>query len=391
MNILQISDVYFPRINGVSTSIQTFREEFHKLGHEVTLIAPSYTNDEERHDKLLRIPSRAIPFDPEDRLFSRKYARELTETLRSRQFDIIHIETPFIAHYEGLRLAKALHLPTIETYHTHFEEYFYHYLPFLPKTALKLAARTFNYRQCNAVDAIIVPSQAMLDILNEYGVSTPMQIIPTGMDEQFFTQGDGTAFRDKHQIPVDRPVLMHVGRAAHEKNIDFLLHMVARLRNDIPDILLVIAGEGPALNHLKQLGRTLNLDQHVNFVGYLDRKTELLDCYAAGDIFVFASRTETQGLVLLEAMAQNVPVVSTARLGTVDILSPEKGALIAEETTEDFCEKVMRLLKDKDLYNKKKRETRTYAAGWSAREMAVKKLGYYQDTIDRYRCGELPN
>lgn len=391
MNILQISDVYFPRINGVSTSIQTFMEEFEKLGHDVTLIAPGYGLDDEQHDRLIRIPARPIPFDPEDRLFKRRYVCEMTETLRAKQFDIIHIETPFVAHYEGIRLAKALNLPTVETYHTHFEEYFYHYLPFLPKTVLKFMARQFNRAQCNAVDALVVPSQAMLDILNKYGVHKPIQIIPTGMDDHFFTPGDGVSFRDKHNIPQNQPVLMHVGRAAHEKNIDFLLHMVNAIRNHIPDVLLVIAGEGPALNHLKNLSRSLKLESHVRFVGYLDRKTELLDCYAAGDVFVFASRTETQGLVLLEAMAQNVPVVSTAKLGTVDILSPGKGCIVAEEEVQDFSDKVAKLLKDKSLYEKLKAETRPYAQSWSALEMAVRKIKFYEETIMLKNGGDLPN
>ncbi|MCG8325237.1 MAG: glycosyltransferase, partial [Thiotrichales bacterium] len=372
MKILQISDVFYPRINGVSTSIQTFREEFLQLRHEVTLIAPRYTDTDEQHEHLFRIPARVLPFDPEDRLFKGRHVRKLTESLRDRHFDIVHIETPFAAHYAGLRLARALELPSIETYHTHFEEYFYHYLPFLPRAFLKFAARQFNRRQCNGVDALIVPSQAMLDILIEYGVHKPMRIIPTGMDDHFFTPGDGKAFRDRHGIPQEQPVLMHVGRAAHEKNIDFLLHMVDHLRRQVNDVLLVIAGEGPALNHLKRLSATLNLDNHVRFVGYLDRKTGLLDCYAAGDVFVFASRTETQGLVLLEAMAQNVPVVSTAKLGTVDILAPGKGSIIAEEDISDFSGKVWQLLDDPELYERLRNEARPYARSWSAREMAEK-------------------
>jgi len=381
MNILKITDVYFPRINGVSTSIRTFRDEFIKLGHDVTLIAPEYTADDERHDNLHRIPSRVLPLDPEDRLFNRRHVRSLTDRLKERDFDIIHIETPFLAHYEGLRLAAALGLPIIETYHTHFEEYFYHYLPLLPKAALKFVARQFNRRQCNSVDAVVVPSKAMMEVLDEYGVHKPRRIIPTGIDDHFFTPGNGEHFRSERGIPQDRPVLMHVGRAAHEKNIDFLLHMLAYLRHRIPDVLLVIAGEGPALNHLKNLSKSLKLDNHIRFVGYLDRKTTLLDCYAAGDVFVFASRTETQGLVLLEAMAQGTPVVSTARLGTVDILSPGKASIIAEEDIEDFSGQVQRLLEDSALYRKLKEECLPYARSWSAREMAEKKIGYYRETM----------
>lgn len=383
MRILKISDVYFPRINGVSTSIQTFTEEFVHLGHEVTLIAPRYTEQDEEHEQLIRIPSRQLPFDPEDRLFNRSYVMSLAEQLKHQQFDIIHIETPFSAHFAGLKLAKELNIPTVETYHTHFEEYFYHYLPLLPKFVLKFIARKINRWQCNNVDSIIVPSQAMLDILNEYGVNKPIQIIPTGMHERFFRQGNGLSFRKQHNIPINRPVLVHIGRVAHEKNIDFLLHMTKELKNTVPDILLLIAGEGPALNYLKDLSERLGLQDNVMFFGYLDRDTELLDCYAAGDVFVFASRTETQGLVLLEAMAQSVPVVSTAKLGTIDILSPEKGAIISEEDIDEFSDKVSKVLFDNELQSKLQLEAKPYAESWSAKQMAIKALEFYQKTIEQ--------
>ena len=384
MRILQISDVYFPRINGVSTSIQTFIEAFKKLGHEVTLIAPRYTEHDEENDNLIRIPSRPLPFDPEDRLFNRSYTRKLTKQLKQENFDIIHIETPFSAHFEGIRLAKELRLPVVETYHTHFEEYFYHYLPMLPKPLLRFTARQLNRWQCNSVNALIVPSLAMENILLKYGVDKPIEIIPTGLHPRYFRQGDGDLFRENHNIPLDRPMLVHVGRVAHEKNIDFLLHMLTELRKSVPEILLLIAGEGPALAHLKKLGTKLGVEYNLKFVGYLDRETELLDCYASGDIFVFASRTETQGLVLLEAMAQSVPVVSTAKLGTVDILGQQRGALIANEEVMDFSQKILQVLQNTGLRQRLINEARPYAETWSATEMARKALNFYEKTLEGF-------
>jgi glycosyltransferase involved in cell wall biosynthesis len=141
-------------------------------------------------------------------------------------------------------------------------------------------------------------------------------------------------------------VLVHVGRIAHEKNIDFLLRMLVRVRAEMPDILLLIAGEGPALEHCRRLATELGLGANVHFAGYLDRRRELLDCYRAGDLFVFASRTETQGLVLLEAMAQGVPVVSTAHMGTIDILGPGRGCVVVEEQERKFAAEIVRLMDD---------------------------------------------
>ncbi len=383
MRILMVSDVYFPRINGVSTSIKTFRRELAELGHDITLIAPEYPEDHADDGKLIRIPSRFLFIDPEDRMMRRQPIRAQLSHLAAQDFDILHVQTPFVAHYVGLELSRALNIPRVVTYHTHFEEYLYHYLPYLPRSLMRFAARWFNRQQCNDMDAIIVPSTAMLDILRQYGINKPIEIIATGLEDHFFKQGNGQRFRQKHGIADDRPALVHIGRLAHEKNIDFLLHMLVEVRKHVPDILLIIAGEGPALPHLQKLVAELNLQQNVKFVGYLDRETELLDCYRAGQAFVFASRTETQGLVLLEAMAQGTPVVSTSILGTRDILDNASGALVADEQTHDFSQKVLSILNNQETQQQLGCDAKDYAATWSSRAFAQKKQVFYEKTIQQ--------
>jgi 1,2-diacylglycerol 3-alpha-glucosyltransferase len=382
LRILMISDVYFPRVNGVSTSIKTFRNKLSELGHEVTLIAPEYGPYDTSDDLLIRIPSRYLPMDPEDRLMRRRDILALTDELRSKQFDIIHVQTPFLAHYVGVQLSKSLGIPVVESYHTYFEEYLYHYLPFLPRSWMRFAARWFTRRQCNKVDALVVPSEAMRDVILDYGVERPTHIIPTGVEEVYLDWQGPANFRASHDIPEDRPLMVHIGRVAHEKNIDFLFRVLDRVRQSITNVLMVIAGEGPALGHLKNLARKMGLEEQLLFVGYLDRETTLKECYEAGNAFVFASRTETQGLVLLEAMAIGTPVVSTAVMGTRDILKPEKGALVAEENVEDFAGKLIRLLNDTELQKRLGAEGHDYARTWSSEEMALKMLGFYQETID---------
>jgi glycosyltransferase involved in cell wall biosynthesis len=379
-----ISDVYFPRINGVSTSIKTFREELTELGHEITLIAPDYPNHTETDPSIIRIDSRYLFFDPEDRLMKRKLVSSLKHELANKNFDILHIQTPFMAHYAGLELSKALNIPRIVTYHTHFEEYLTHYFPFVPKAFVKKAARWFNRHQCNDVDSVIVPSTAMLNILKDYDIHKPIEIIATGIDEHFFTPGNGQRFKDKYNIDINRPVLVHIGRLAHEKNIDFLLTMIVELRKTIPDVLLVIAGEGPAKEHLVKLSKSLGIENNITFVGYLDRETNLHDCYCAGDVFIFASKTETQGLVLLEAMAQKIPVVSLAILGTKDILDAGKGVIVAEEDIHDFSEKISRVLKSSELQNKMSKEAYEYARTWTSKAFAEKKQSFYEKAIKQY-------
>lgn len=382
LKILMISDVYFPRINGVSTSIATFKRELESIGHRVTLIAPQYPaggSDDERD--IIRIPSRYLCLDPEDRMMKAGAIRRLLPALRKERYDLLHIQTPFVAHYQGLWLARRLDIPTVESYHTYFEEYLFHYFPLLPDTVMRAVARRFSRGQCNAVDAVVVPSRAMMEALRRYGVRTPVRIVPTGIELTDFTTGDGETFRKKLGIPPDAPVLVHVGRIAFEKNIDFLLRVMARVRAGRPNAVLIVAGEGPALGHVRHLASRLGIERAVHFVGYLNRRTALPDCYLAGDVFIFASRTETQGLVLLEAMALGVPVVSTAVMGTRDIVEPERGALMAREDEAHFASRILELLDDQVLREHKSKQAREYVHEWTAPAMAERMLALYRQIM----------
>jgi len=371
MRILMVSDVSFPRVNGVSTSIATFRQSLAELGHDSVLIAPAYGGRTAVPEAdVIRVPARPVPRDPEDRLMSARAVRALAPRLAAQGFDVVHVHTPFVAHYAGIALARALGLPVVETYHTFFEEYLHHYVPLLPRVATRYLARRLSVSQCRDVAALVVPSAQMLATLRGYGVAARAEVLPTGIDLARFRGGDGARFRAAHGIPPGRPVLVHISRVAHEKNIDFVLEAVARVRARVPDVLLVIAGEGPALGHVRRRAAALGLDGSVLFVGYLARDGALLDCYRAGDLFVFASRTETQGLVLLEALALGVPVVSTAVMGTADVLRDAKGAVIAPDEVGGFADTVAGVLADPARRARLAAAAPADAAGWSAPAMA---------------------
>lgn len=384
MRILMISDVYFPRVNGVSTAIMTLRRELKRMGHEITLIAPEYgsvTGDEE---DIVRIPARPVWLDPEDRLMLRARIDELLPFLQSQTFDLVHIHTPFVAHYAGLKIAHALGVPCVETYHTFFEEYLFHYVPFVPKRFMRYLARAFSRSQCATLDGLIVPSRPMLEALRQYGIDTHARIVPTGIELNDFKGGDGVRFRERHGIPLDKPLLLYVGRVAHEKNIGFLLQALTHIKHAHPEVMLVIAGEGPAASALRRNASELNLDAHTRFVGYLDRSSELLDCYRAADLFVFSSRTETQGLVLLEAMALGVPVVGLAIMGTAEVLQHERGAHIAEDDVHDFAHKVSALLDNPASRAALSLSAQAYVREWTAPEMTRRLAHFYEEVVCEY-------
>lgn len=184
----------------------------------------------------------------------------------------------------------------------------------------------------------------MADVLARYGITTPYSVIPTGIHLDEFCGGDGDQFRREHGIAIDSPTMVTVSRLAAEKNIGFLLDVTRVLAAEFPRLIFIVAGEGPDADRLKRRSAELGLQNNVRFVGNLERRSGLLDCYKAGDVFVFASPTETQGLVLLEAMSLGVPIVSTAVMGTATVLKDARCARISGENVDEFAGHVADLL-----------------------------------------------
>jgi 1,2-diacylglycerol 3-alpha-glucosyltransferase len=394
VRVLFISDVYFPRVNGVSTSIRTFRRDLAHCGVDTLLVAPAYatpgapaTDEPGTEQEVVRVAAVRVPRDPEDRRMRwRALTRALDQLASGGGVDLVHIQTPFIAHYAGVRFARRARIPCVATYHTFFEEYLHHYVPVLPRSFSRLLARHFTRSQCQAVQALVAPSEPMRAVLTGYGVTTPIHVVPTGLAAECFRAGNGGAFRARAGIAPGRPLIAYIGRVAHEKNIGFLLRVFALVLRRVPEAMLVIAGEGPAREQLRAQVAARGLAPHVHFAGYLARESALLDCYAAADVFVFASRTETQGLVLLEAMAQGTPVVSTAELGTRSILVPGSGALVVPEEPEVFAAAVVRVLGDAGLRAGLAAHGLVYARSWSSSAMAARLAGVYAQLLQAPRA-----
>jgi glycosyltransferase involved in cell wall biosynthesis len=374
-----LSDVYFPRVNGVSSSIRTFARELTRLGHHVTIVAPDYDGAEAHAEfEIVRVPARVIFFDPEDRLMRVAALRRIEAQLAQRQWDVIHIHTPFRAHQLGVRLGRRLRVPTVESYHTFFEEYAAHYFPWLPARLTRFLARHYSRNLCRGVDHLFVPSVQMAGVLERYGIRTPASVIPTGIHLDEFHGGDGARFRGNHDIAPGQPTLVTVSRLAAEKNIGFLLEVARALIPRFPRLAFIIAGEGPDAERLQRRTRELGLNEHVRFVGNLDRRTQLLDCYRAGDVFVFASPTETQGLVLLEAMALGVPIVSTAVMGTATVLKDAQSARVSAEDVGEFAGHVSALLQAPDERARLAQRGPADAAAWSAPALMQRVVELYR-------------
>jgi len=253
----------------------------------------------------------------------------------------------------------------------------------LPQGWLRFAARRLSFHQCHQLDALIVPSRIIADTLQRYGVRTACRVISTGLAPELFAQpASADDFRQRYGLPAKAPLLLFVGRVAFEKNIRFLIDMLPGVLAKHPQARLVITGEGPALEALKRHAQQSGVAEAVVFIGYLERSGPLQDAYRAADVFVFASRTETQGLVLLEAMALGTPVVSTAVMGTREVLVDGEGCLIADDNHQDFTCKVNQLLSHGSQRTALGARGQAYAAQWHEDIKTAELMGFYQQLVE---------
>ncbi|MHB1531544.1 glycosyltransferase [Acidithiobacillus sp.] len=377
MRILMISDTYFPRVSGVASSIRSFRTGLARLGHEVDLLIPDYGPQGTIETGILQASAWQVFFYPEERLMTPLGLMRLHRRLQERRYDLIHIQTPFVAHFYGTYLAQRLQIPAVTSYHTYFEAYMGHYYPWIPAPLRRGLIHWVSRRQCHAVDGVIVPSMAMAEILWSYGVNTPVQVIPTGIDAAPFANGDGAAFRASRDIGPERQVLLYAGRIAPEKNIPLLLDVVERLRPALPEVLLLLAGDGPARPALEAQSAQRGLTGAVRFLGYLDRENTLRDAYQAADLFVFASQTETQGMVLLEALAAGLPVVAIPALGAADLLADQQGSRSGSADPDEFTAQCLNILRDPELRARLAAEARELAGRWSQEAMSQRLIHFY--------------
>ena len=378
MNIAFFSDSYLPYTSGVVRSIETFSAEFRRLGHKVYIFAPDYPNCPKIENvfRFKSMPSLAhkdftlaIPISP-----------NLERTIQALKIDLIHVHSPFLLGRLGAKAAKKVKIPLVYTYHTLYDQYV-HYVPFAQNFS-RWIVRKVSKDFCNICDLVVTPTSDIEKLLRQYGVFTDIQTIPTGIDLKGYLDGDSTWLKEKFFIPKEKKVLLYVGRLGAEKNLDFLLEAFKDINNKMPNSTLVLVGGGPQEKYYKELCSTMNLKDKIIFTGTLNRK-KVIDAYLGADLFVFASVTETQGLVLGEAQAAGLPIVAVEAFGTKEMVTPEFDGFLTQLSQKDFVSKVLNLLTDPVLYAKFSKNAKISVESISAFNSAKKLLSAYEKILDK--------
>ena len=314
MRIGLFTDTYYPELNGVATSVYMLKQELERLGHDVYVFTTTTPGAPEEEHNVYRVSSLPCIFITERRV-GKLYSHHLAHLIKKLNLDIIHTHTEFSLGIFGRIMAKELHIPVVHTYHTIYEDYTHYVIPFVRlERGARQVARRYSRIFCNTGRQVIVPTDKVKTLLQQYQVEKEIAVIPTGIDLCKFDHAGYTKElieEEKRNLGIlpEQKVILYVGRVSHEKNIAELLDGMPQFLEKRTDVCFVVIGDGPELPVLKQKAQELGIAERVIFAGAKPwDKIGLY--YALGDVFISASNSETQGLTYIEAMAAGLPVVA---------------------------------------------------------------------------------
>ena len=376
MHIAYFTNFYLPVVNGVARSVQSFREALTSMGHNVFVFAQE-DNYEDTEPFIFRYPSLRLPLavDIPTALPVSAFVDQLIPKLK---LDVIHTHHPVLLGQTAATKARDYNLPLVFTFHTQYQEYT-HYIPFPQEQVqefLKNTVMTWMRDFMRKCQHIVIPSESMRSILvNDYGLVDRFTVIPTGIDITPYKKADGAALRSQWNWGDDK-VIISAGRLAEEKNWVTLLEAFAIAQKTQPNIRLVLLGDGPQADALHRLAGELEITDRVNFVGKVPFD-EMPNYLKAADLFSFASVTETQGLVTLEAMAAGLPVVATDGSGTRDILEDGKQGFLTQNDANDLANGILKVVESPLLSAKFKSSALRTSRAFDNQRLARKILKVY--------------
>ncbi len=369
------SESALPVINGVSISVDALVTELRNRGHSVHLFVPHVSAHRDADPNTHRLRSIDL-FRTGYPVAIPPFYRAL-RTFRRYEFDLIHTHTPFLLGMVGLRWAESHSLPVVSTYHTLYDRYA-HYFPYLPKRYVRFRVAKHTNFYYNHVDEVITPSDASRKWLLRHSVHTPTTVIPTGiLPTRQLARAD---VRQELGISADTQVLLFVGRLAKEKNLSMLIDAVKRVMDQNENVRLILVGDGPFRDECSRLTRLLGIGDRVRFAGFVERN-EVDHYYAAADLFVFASITETQGLVVQEAMTYGLPAIAVSGGGAAASIVPGENGFVVKNEAGELASAISRVLADRNLLDRLATNAARCSRDWSIGAMAESVLRVYDRVL----------
>lgn len=403
MNIAFFTDAYYPRINGVAVSVRSYATKLAEMGHSVCIVCCNYDDEEDKKDKkkkrsfleddklhpnlkIYRISSINVFVSKEDKSAKLSAWHDVKHTMDAFKPDIVHINSEFMVGYFGLIYSRHRNIASVYTFHTLWEDYVDGYIKFMPVYPAKKIAKEFIKFYLKRANILIAPTVNIANVIKSYGIERDAKILPTGIPPALDVKKLNVRplfFNQLHTLlprVQKKHILLYVGRVVKEKNLDFLFPVLAEVKKTFKDTVLVFVGGGPELDNLKEEAKKTGYARDIVFAGYRSRE-ELAYFYSVTDVFVFPSKTETQGLVTLEAMMAGVPVVAIGERGTLDVMKGDNGGFMVKEDVNEFSQRVLELLKDKELYAEKSQEAKKWASQWSLDTLTEKLVTYYEEAL----------
>lgn len=347
MNIGIFTDSYFPQVSGVATSILTLKEQLESRGHSVYIFTTTdpHVPEDAVEPNIFRFGSVAFVSFKDRRIAVRGLFHAL-QVAKKLELDIVHTQTEFSMGYIGKFVARNMHIPTVHTYHTMYEDYL-HYVfngHLLKPYHVRQMTRAFVHHD----SGIVAPSDRVLEKLANYGVKAPIRVIPTGIDLSAYEQKPTRDVRRELGLE-NVPVLLSLSRVAYEKRINRVIDAMPRILKQVPNAVLLVVGDGPARESLEEQVETLDIEDNVRFLGQVNHEDVPL-YYRAADIFLSASDSEAQGLTYLEAMAAGTKVLALSGEYTDDLLdNPNLGRTF--KNTKVMAEMAIDYLKNPGKYS----------------------------------------
>lgn len=382
MNILMMTNTFTPHVGGVARSVEAYTHSYIQQGHNVLVVAPEFPNMPEDEHGVVRIPA-IQKFNGSDFSVVIPLSRFLGQEMRAFEPDIVHSHHPFLIGSTAVRVANTFKIPLVFTHHTMYEQYT-HYVPGNSQM-MKAFAINLATAYANMCDAVFAPSQSIVDILVARGVKSPIHVVPTGVNLETFSRGSGQGFKQVMGIPEDVFVLGHLGRLAAEKNLQYLINALILVLQKEHKTHFLLVGSGPIKSQILTWFKDAGVTNQVHHLGFLEQPL-LASAYQAIDLFVFASKSETQGMVITEAMAASVPVIALDAPGIREVVVDNyNGRLLAEnDDYKAYADALLLFINQLKIDPSSFKEAaRATARGLSIQVCAENALAIYADLLGK--------